>query len=220
MKILIIEDESIIAIHIKNSIEKLGHEAIDIVSSSDDALKLASKQEIDIVLCDINIDGCIDGIDTAKILHSTYNIPIIFLTAYKDIDTLKRASEIEFVGYIVKPFKNDELEAMINLAIIKYDLDSDKRIKNLFDKYSYNFNSDELFFNNTKIVLTSNETKLLKLLLNAKGKIVTYEIIDSSIWYDRITNDTSRRQLFHRLKTKLIDFPFTVVKGVGYMINI
>ena len=219
IKILIIEDESIISIHIKNSVEKLGYEVVEIVRSSDEALSFTAKEKIDIALCDININGCIDGIETANILNSTYNIPIIFLTAYKDKDTLKRALNIEFIGYIVKPFRDDELETMINLAIIKHDLDKEKQIVIITDNYSYNFESDELLLNNNKVSLTSNESKLLKLLLNAKVRTTTYEIIDNSIWHEKATNDTSRRQLFHRLKTKLVGFPFVVDNGIGYRVD-
>ncbi len=220
LKVLIIEDESIISIHIKNSILSFGYDVIEIVKDSHSALKLAENQKIDLALVDINIQGELDGIQTADILNKTYNIPIIFLTAYKDIDTLKRASKIDFVGYIVKPFRNDELETMINLAIVKYDLNKECKKLYINDMYSYCFNKSKLYFNDTPIVLTNNENKLLQLLLNAKNTIVTYDTIYNIIWYGKSTTDDTRRQLFHRLKTKLPNFPFVVNKGVGYRVNI
>lgn len=218
LRVLVIEDESIISIHIKNTLQILGHEAVAVAKSSDIALDLVEKIGIDIALVDINIEGSRDGIDTAKILRDGYNLPIIFLTAYKDVETIKRASQIDFVGYILKPFRNDELEAMLNMAIAKYELD--EKLYKIDDNYSFCYEKDCLKLDREVIDLTENETKLIRLLCTAKGAIVSYDNIDNAIWYSEPVSDTTRRQLFHRIKTKLKDFPLEVVRGVGYKIGV
>ncbi|RLA83127.1 MAG: hypothetical protein DRG78_05310 [Epsilonproteobacteria bacterium] len=220
LNILIIEDETIISMHIKNSIVRMGHNIVDIVKNSTDALKLAENQPIDIALVDININGSIDGIQTANILNKLYNMPIVFITAYKDMGTLERASVVEFVGYIIKPFRDDELEAIVNLAIIKYELNKDEKILKIDDNYSYNLNENKIYKNDIDISLTQKENKLLQLIINAKGSIITYSTIDDIIWYDSSVSDVSRRQVFYRLKHKLPDFPFIVEKNVGYCIKL
>lgn len=220
LNILILEDESIIALYIKNSINILGHNVVDIVKDASSALTSIQNNKIDIALVDININGDLDGIQAANIINKTHNIPIIFLTAYKDMQTLKRALKIEFVGYIVKPFRDDELETMINIAIVKYDLYKEDQKFKIDDKYSYCFTSNKLYNDNIHIPLTDKENKLLQLLLNAKGSTITYSTMDNIIWHDKIVIDVTRRQLFFRLKNKLQNFPFIVEKNIGYRINI
>lgn len=220
LNILIIEDESIISIHIKKSIISLGYNVVGIARDANSVLKIIEKSKVDIALVDININGEIDGIEVATILSKSYNIPIIFITAFKDKDTLKRVASIDFVGYIVKPFREDELEVLLNLAIFKYDLLFDTNILKITNQYSYNFKEQKLYKYDNLAQLTQKELKLISLLANAKGNIVRYQDIDSIVWYNKIVSDDSRRQLFHRLKNKLEDFPFEIEKGIGYKITL
>lgn len=220
LKVLIVEDESIISLHIKNSVKSFGHEVVAIVEDSHSALRLVENEKVDIALVDISIQGDVDGIQTASVLNKVYNIPIIFLTAFTDMGTLKRASNIDFIGYIVKPFRDDELETMINLAILQYDLNKEQQKLNIDEKYSYCFDTSKLYHENKTISLTNNENRLLQLLLHAKGSTVTYDTIDSTIWCDKVMTDATRRQLFYRLKVKLLEFPLVVDKGIGYRVDI
>jgi len=220
LNILIIEDESIISLHLKKSVTSLGYNVLAIARDSNEVLNILEKTKVDIALVDIKIKGDIDGIQIATILSTTYNIPIIFITAFKDKETLTRASSIDFSGYIIKPFREDELEVTLNLTILKYDLLQNSNILKITNQYSFSFEENSLLHYEKPVKLTPNESKLISLLIHAKGTIVNYADIDAIVWHNKIVSDDSRRQLFHRLKNKLPEFPLGLEKGIGYKINL
>ncbi len=118
-KILIAENERIFAIDIKNSLHRMGCEVMEIVSSGEDVIRKVTEEKPDLILMDINLDGALDGIETAEIISSKYDIPVIYLTAYSDRETLHRAKITEPYGYLVKPFDSREIEIAIEMAFIK-----------------------------------------------------------------------------------------------------
>lgn len=219
LKVLIIEDETIVGIHIKRTVIAMGHHVLTVAKNSSDALKVAHVNKVDLVISDINIDGEIDGIECCQILQSKYHTPIIFITAYRDVDTLKKASNVDFVGYLVKPFREDELETVINLAIFKYELLNKKDRYIICDNYSYCHKNNTLLFKNEPITLTKKENRFLQILLKAKGALVSYDALDYDIWNDKLVGDGARRQLVHRFKQKALNFPITLVKGIGYKLD-
>ncbi len=112
-KILIVEDESIVALDLQRRLIALGYVVPRVAASHEQALKAVSEIEPDIVLMDINISGNIDGIDTAAKIH----IPVIYLTAYSEEKTLERAKATKPYGYLIKPFSERELHATIQMAL-------------------------------------------------------------------------------------------------------
>lgn len=126
-KILIVEDELLIAKGLSRKLQKLGYTAIDIVSSGEAALEKIAQLEPDLVLMDIVIKGEIDGIETATKIHEKHNIPVIYLTAYADDNTIERAKESGSYGYILKPYKERELHATIKMALQKHQKDLELR---------------------------------------------------------------------------------------------
>ena len=220
LKVLIIEDESIVALHIKKTIKMLGHQVVKLVKNNVDALNIAKGIKVDLVVSDINIQGDVDGIECCRILQSKYNTPVIFVTAYRDIETLKKASSVDFVGYLVKPFREDELETMINLAIVKCELLIQRDRLVICDRYSYCYKIDNLLFDNKPIELTKKENKFLLSLLEANGSVVSYNTLEHNIWDGEPVGESTRRQLVHRFKQKAPNFPLTLVKGVGYKLEV
>ena len=132
-KILIVEDEKIVALDIKHSLESYGYIVPCMVSTGEDAIQMAKKHNPDLVLMDIVLRGDIDGIEAASFIHSNYNIPIVYLTAYSDERTLHRAKMTEPFGHILKPFNNRELRTNIEIALHKRALEKEK----LFDNDSW-----------------------------------------------------------------------------------
>jgi len=220
IKILIIEDDTLIAMQIENALEQMGHSIVEIVKDSNSAFECAIKNHIDLVVSDINIEGEIDGITTSKILYERYGTPVIFITAYKDIETLKKASLVDYAGYVMKPFRGEEIEALINLTILKYELPKVKEIVELNKEYKYYPNTNELFCKNEKIELTKSEERFLQLLVNANGELITYSTIELNLWHDKVVSNETRRQLIYRFKKKLPDFPIELQKGVGYRLKL
>ncbi len=220
IRILLIEDEKMIAENLKSVIENFGYEVVDIVDTAEDALEVAFDTSIDIVVSDIEIRGLTDGIEVSKILQNTYNLPIIFTTAYNDEEKIKRASDVvNMVGYLVKPIRIDELDTMIKIAISKYQILEKRKMKSINDVYKYDFTNKKIFENDEEIVLTRNESILLSLLVNSMGDILAYDAVNTAIWKDKKGSDVARRQLIHRLKSKLEKIDIASEKGVGIYIK-
>jgi CheY-like chemotaxis protein len=119
-KILIVEDEAVVSLDVTRRLEKMGYEVMGRIASGEEALALIEKERPDLVLMDINLQGEMDGIETATKLYKEYNLPVIYLTAYAGESTLERAKESKPYGYILKPFKERELHAAIEIAISRH----------------------------------------------------------------------------------------------------
>lgn len=126
-RILIVEDEKIIALDLQRRLERFGYTICDTASEGDEAVRKAAEHRPDIILMDIMLAGVVDGIEAAKAIKRDLQIPVIFLTAYADERTLERAKEAEPFGYILKPFKERELYTTIDIALYKYRVD--KKLK-------------------------------------------------------------------------------------------
>jgi two-component system response regulator LytT len=119
INILVVEDESIVSKDIQNSLKKIGYRVIGACNNAQDAIDIAREQHPDVVLMDIMLKGNLTGIDAAEQIKSL-NIPVIFLTAYADEATLAKAKITEPYGYILKPFKEKDLNISIEMAIHRH----------------------------------------------------------------------------------------------------
>ena len=115
--ILIVEDESIVAVDLQESLLGCGYDAYAIVDTGEDAIRQVSLRCPDVVLMDIRIRGLRDGIETAGILRDRFDVPIIYLTAHTDTSTLQRAKATEPYGYLVKPIRMAELRSTIEMTL-------------------------------------------------------------------------------------------------------
>jgi signal transduction histidine kinase len=123
-RIMVVEDERIVALHIRQQLEKLGYEVPSVVSSGELALMKIDQERPDLVLMDIHIEGNIDGIETAGLIPAEYNIPVVYLTAYSDEATLARARTTRPHGYLLKPFSERELHTTIQMAMERRDAEA------------------------------------------------------------------------------------------------
>ena len=121
--ILIVEDELLIARQLKKKLMRLGYSVTGIVSSGEEAIQEVEDKQPDLVLMDIVIKGDMDGIETAEIIQRDFHKPVIYLTAYADDETIERAEVSAAYGYIVKPFQDREVHAMIKLALNRHRRD-------------------------------------------------------------------------------------------------
>ncbi|MDX2097952.1 MAG: ATP-binding protein [Leptolyngbyaceae cyanobacterium bins.59] len=119
-KILIVEDETIIALDIQNSVMQAGYGVPAIASSGSEALAQVMRYQPDLVLMDIRLQGELDGIDAAQQIQNTCNVPIVFLTAHADENTLIRARTIAPFGYVLKPFEDHQLITAIEIALKRH----------------------------------------------------------------------------------------------------
>ena len=117
--LLIVEDEAIVAMDLREQLLGLGYKVCGIASNADKAIALARQHRPDLVLMDIVIKGDRDGIATAEVIGRSLHIPVVFLTAYSDASTVERAAKTAPYGYLTKPFQTKELRAAIEVALYK-----------------------------------------------------------------------------------------------------
>jgi CheY-like chemotaxis protein len=118
-RILIVEDEAIVACDLQSRLESFGYEVVGIAASGEQAVSLAADTSPDLVLMDIQLRGRCDGIQVAETLRAEHGVGIIFLSAHSTEDMLTRAKLTEPLAYLLKPYQERELEIAINVALYK-----------------------------------------------------------------------------------------------------
>ena len=127
-RILIVEDEAIVARDIAQQLALLGYEPVAQTPRGEQALVLADQLRPDLVLMDIQLAGEMDGITAAQAIRERFAIPVVFLTAFVGDETLERAKVTEPFGYIIKPFQDRELRTVIEMALYKHQAET--RLRN------------------------------------------------------------------------------------------
>lgn len=122
VKVLVVEDESVVSKDIQESLKGLGYTVCGTASAGEEAIKKAESLQPDLVLMDIVLRGDIDGVEAAETIRSRFHIPVIYLTAYSDEHTLNRAKVTEPSGYILKPFDERELHTTIEVALYRHTM--------------------------------------------------------------------------------------------------
>lgn len=122
-KILVVEDEAIVARDIERQLRKAGYEVPAVVASADAAIEQVSQTSPDLVLMDIRLQGPVDGIEAAREIREQFKLPVIFLTAHADDETLARAKLTQPFGYIIKPIGHSNLTSSIEMALYKHRVD-------------------------------------------------------------------------------------------------
>ena len=126
-RILIVEDEAIVALDIQQRLESFGYVVVGKAATGERAIALTEQQAPDLVLMDIRLQGAMDGITAANAIRQRFYRPVVFLTAHSEAITLERAKLAEPFGYIIKPFEDRELRTIIEIAIYKHRADDQLR---------------------------------------------------------------------------------------------
>jgi hypothetical protein len=122
-RVLVVEDEAIVAADLAEKLGHLGYEVAGIAADGEEALALACRERPHLVLMDIRLEGSVDGIETAEAMRLRVDVPVIYLTAHSDPDTLARAKLTGPFGYVLKPFEDRDLATQIELALYKHKAD-------------------------------------------------------------------------------------------------
>ena len=128
VKILIVEDEVLIAADLESRLKRLGYTIVGKATSGEQALELVEQHQPDLVMMDIVLQGDMDGIDAAEVILDKWGIPVIFLTAYADTDRLERAKLTYPFGYLLKPFQDRDLKITTEMALYVAKVDAERRI--------------------------------------------------------------------------------------------
>lgn len=116
-RVMVVEDDRIVARDISEQLGRIGHTVIGVAASGEAAVALAMSSRPDLILMDVRLEGRIDGIDAAREILATSQTPVVFLTAYADDETIRRAGTAEPFGYLLKPFEDLQLRTVIEMAL-------------------------------------------------------------------------------------------------------
>jgi PAS domain S-box-containing protein len=122
-RILIVEDNRVVARDIERQLMRIGHSVVGMTGRGEDAVQLALSTQPELVLMDIRLEGTVDGVDAAEQIRRHCHVPVVFLTAYADDETVRRASLTEPFGYLLKPFEDTQLRTVIEMALYKHAAD-------------------------------------------------------------------------------------------------
>ncbi|MBI1861072.1 MAG: response regulator [Deltaproteobacteria bacterium] len=137
-RILIVEDESLAAMNLEEKLLELGYRSAGIAFTAEEAIATAEKERPDLVLMDIQLRGMPDGTAAAQIIHDRFDIPVIFVTAFSDDQTIEKAKKTHPFGYLMKPYRDHSIKTTIEIALNAYRLEkrleeSEKNFRSLFD---------------------------------------------------------------------------------------
>ena len=223
MKIFLLEDDSAIAMGLSYSLENEGYE-ITLAQSVKQAFEIIDKEEFSLYILDLTLpDG--NGYDVCKKIQSKGDLPVIFLTAYDDEVNVVMGFELGADDYITKPFRVKELLVRIKSVMRRYSkesVDSNIVIKNL----TINTNEAKVYKDGREVVLTAMEYRLLLILLNNRGKVLTRNQLLEGIWDidGDFVEDNTLTVYIKRLRDKIEEDAtkprfIKTVRGLGYVIE-
>ena len=222
LNILIVEDESLLALELSTSIKNYGYNVVDYVTTISETKKDMKTKSIDLIIMDINLRDNLDGID----LYSTLNTDafVIYLTAYKDEKTIAKAVQTEPLGYLIKPHKEGELLALLKLAEIKIQekltKNENTNLVSLSNEYSFNMKNEMLYHYSSFVKLSVKKLKLLKLLIEANGEVVSFQTIEEELYKENPPSESSIRTLIYRLRAELGPNMIETELNYGIKLNI
>lgn len=229
-KILIVEDEVITQRYLQNIFDQYDVNVVACLDNALDTLEILSNTCCDMILMDINIKGATDGIQLARQILKTQDIPIVFITAHNDEDTLEEILELAPYGFIGKPFSSKEIIVTLQIAYKRYlthlelyKTTAKEETKNpivvIDEHYSYSVEKLELYYNEEIVKLNKKQSKLLGILVENIDTIVDYEILISHIWDSEDIAGSSLRTLVYSIRKLLPDLPILSFSKLGYSLK-
>jgi len=218
MKILILEDESVLATSMREFLDDCGYQ-VDCFVNSDDAHDAIYENAYDLLLLDVQVPGEINGFELLQSLRKDGNmIPAIFITSLTDINDLTHGYECGACDYIRKPFDLGELKLRMEQVVKLQCFASLEENIELPSGYNYNIKKMKLTYHGESIVLAKTETKILELLIKQRGSVVSCEMFWEEVWGEWVDSANIRVQVGNLRKKLEKDF-IKNVRGLGYSID-
>lgn len=223
MKIFVLEDDSAIGMGLSYSLENEGY-TVTLAKTVSDALNIIEKETFSLYILDLTLpDG--SGYDVCKKIKEKGDLPVIFLTAYDDEVNVVMGFELGADDYIAKPFRLKELLVRIKSVLRRYNKDSADGIIKI-KELTINTNEAKVYKNGTEIILTAMEYRLLLILLNNRGTVLSRAKLLENIWDidSAFVEDNTLTVYIKRLRDKIeedIANPVYIktVRGLGYVIE-
>lgn len=225
LNILIVEDEIIASQYLLNILESLGFINIFEASSFEEALEIVKSNKIHLSFMDININGSIDGINSARLLNKEYFLPIIFTTAYGDSQTINEATDTNIFAYLIKPFEKNQVESSLLITLKRINISFNKTIVSNNDilelgvNQRYNLQNQTFYINNKVVNLTKKENDILYILCKNLNQNISYECLLEYVWGDKNISNSTIRDTISRLKRKVPNLNIETIINFGYVIK-
>lgn len=176
-KVLIVEDDAIVALDLQGMVTRLGYDVVQIVENGTASIAAARRFSPDIVLLDMNLAGIPDAIDVATVIHTELDIPVVFCVGTPSISMLARAKHLDYSAYLMKPVNPDSLTNTLDTILYKYKLE--KRVKAAELQYSELSQKCEIF------KFFSDGGNTLRFERRGPGDIVFFVTEDSPSWNEQ-----------------------------------
>jgi len=227
--IVIVEDEIITQRYLQDIFKQFDVNVTGCFDNGLETIEALREIKCDLLLLDINIKGAMDGIQLARHILREKTLPIVFITAHNDDDTLEEILELAPYGFIGKPFSSKDIVVTLQIAYKRYLTHSKTYdIKNkievelsdiiINEKYKYSQELSKLYDNNREVKLNKNQIELLDILVKNINRIVHYDALVNRIWEDDDIADSALRTLIYSLRKLLPDLPIISHSKMGYML--
>jgi len=228
--IMIVEDEVITQRYLKNILGQYDIATVECYDNAKDALENIRQNSYEMILMDINIKGSMDGIQLAREILRTKNIPIVFITAHNDTETFQEVLELSPYGFIAKPFSSSDVEVAIQLAYKRYitykENNVNKKVEvekkteiDISEEYIYSFVDNKLYHSGELIKLNTKQNKLLEVLSKNLNHVVSYDTLVDEIWGDNEISGSALRTLVYQIRKQLPDLPIISHSKLGYSLT-
>ncbi|MEA2048859.1 MAG: response regulator [Campylobacterota bacterium] len=224
LKIIIVEDELIAAEFLKEILEEIGAEVLDVIDAGQEAIEVCIDKEPDVIFMDVMLSDHISGCEAAvEISRKNSHSKIIFLTAYIDDEMTEYAVESGAVGYLTKPYNKAQIIATLKLATLRKE-SAKVTVKEKPEKimlkngYVYHTKQNRLLKENKEIELGPTGLKLIELLSTQVNISISNAQISMHVW-GREVNDKTLRSLMYRIRTATDGDLVKNISGTGYMIQ-
>lgn len=219
MRILILEDESILAISMQEFLEDSGYDVVH-YANSEHAFDAIYDKPFDLLLLDVKVAGKQNGFELlASLRKADISTPAIFITSLNEIENLTQGYACGGCDYIRKPFDLAELKLRVEQVIKLHCFSSSDNLIDLAFGYQFDTKKMQLSLNSEVITLGKTETKLLELLIQHRGSVVSYEMFWEGVWGEWVEPTNIRVQVGNLRKKLKQDF-IKNVRGTGYSIDL
>ena len=224
-KVVIVEDELITARYLQSIIGKMGVEVSGIYDRGDTLLAALQDDRPGMIMMDINIKGKMDGLELTSIISKKYQIPVIFITAYCDNETLESAIDLSPYGYIVKPFTEVDINIAIKLAHQRFlerypdGVDTEPKKVKLTMHCWYDYETSTLHSHEQELYLNAKQNQLLRLLVKHKNLSVSQELIEQTLWLDKPPSSSTVRTLIYSIRKTAPGIIIETQSKIGYILR-
>jgi len=220
LRCMIIEDESLTVIYIEDILEKIGCKVVGSYDNGASAIEAIRTEDPDFVLLDINLKGPLDGIQVGRELARLTHAQIVFITAYCDDDIKDEAKGLAPFAFIKKPFTSQKLENVVKSLDLFYanKLTKKESVVVLAEGLLYDMNQENLIEEDEALKLSKSELKLLKVFVENRNKILTYEQVYHVVFGEKNLDKRTLRVRVYALRKKLPKIVIETITASGYIL--